>query len=175
MKQSLSYLYKRLLGKEFYTYSSEESLEALRDKLKYVFDRRWFDVNAGLYGEFVTDYEFYVSRKSTLLLTQHARTQIAGLVYLRNDRTYIDIVVKPAPQLFAFVLFFALLASVMAGMWIYRDVGSYAGALLNALGILLFSTILIGFAGMVLKDMLRWKFARIFRLKLVKNYLQAMQ
>jgi hypothetical protein len=169
MRQSFQYLLNRLLGKEFYTYSSEESLNELKDKLSNVFESRWIEVDPGLYGGFVTEYEFSVSRKSIFAFTQEARTRIDGLVYIDNDRTYVDLVVRPAPQLFAFVLFFVLLATIMAGVWIYYDVGNFVGVTLNALGVMFFSTILVGFVGMVLKDVLRWKFVSLLRLRLERK------
>jgi len=156
----------RHLISEKYTFYSKKSVADFKSELQSLFDNKWYDFSTNLTGDYTTDNEFQITKKFSLTFSKSGSsgtTKLKCKIYPSADQTFVDIVVKPNPQVYVWTIvppLFALLMLYSVLLHSTNDI-TVAIILIVLLFILPFGA---RFYGQALKEELKQAFVDTFKL-----------
>lgn len=143
-----------------------KSVGDLKAELQNLFDNKWYDFSINLTGDFISDNEFQITKKISASFSKSGSsgwTKLKCKMYSDNNKTIIDIIVKPNPQLYVWTFVPPLFAFVI----IYFIILHSTNDLTTAIIVIVFLFLLplaARFYGQATKNELKNTFADTFKL-----------
>jgi hypothetical protein len=156
----------RHLISEKYTFYSQKSVANLKAELQSLFDNKWYDFSTNLTGDFTADNEFNVTKKVSLSFSKSGSsgsTKLKCKIYPNADKAFIEIIVKPNPQLYVWTIIPPLLASWMLYSVMLHSANDLTAAII-IIAFLFIIPITVRFYGQALKTELKNTFVDAFKL-----------
>jgi hypothetical protein len=157
----------RHLISEKYTFYSEKTVADFKAELQSLFNNKWYDFSINLTGDFTSDDEFQITKKVSLSSSKYGSsgsTKLKCKMYQSDDKTFVDIIVKPNPQLYVWTIIPPLFALLMLYSVILHPTNDLTAVIIVIifLFILPFAT---RFYGQAIKVELKNTFVDAFKLK----------
>lgn len=159
-------LIPRHLRSDNYKFSSQKSIVDFKADLNSLFDSKWYNTSNNLTGQFSSDTEFQISKKILLAFFSGGSggyTKLKCKLYADNDKTIVDIVVKPNPQLYVATIIPPLVALDMLYSIIFYGTNDYV-VITIIIAILLLIPVGASFYGQSAKNELKNTFVETFKL-----------
>lgn len=156
----------RHLISEKYTFYSQKPIAGFKAELQSLFDNKWYDFSINLTGYFTSDNEFQITKKGSLSFSKSGSsgsTKLKCKIYTDIDKTAIDIIVKPNPQLYVWTIIPPLFALLMLYSVIFHPKNDIADVIIIII-VLSILPFLARFYGQTSKKELKNVFVDTFKL-----------
>lgn len=149
-----------------YIFYSQKSIADIKTELQSLFDNKWYDFSINLTGAFTSDNEFQITKKISLSFSKSgssASTKLKCKLYTDKDKTVVEIIVKPNPQLYVWTIIPPLFALLMLNSVIFHSTNNLIVAL-SLITILFIFPFAARFYGQAAKNELKKTFVDAFKL-----------
>lgn len=103
----------RHLRSDNYSFHSQKSVADLKADLQTLFDNKWYDFSINLTGDFTSDNEFQITKKISFVFSKSGSsgsTKLKCKIHADKEKTIVDVIVKPNPQLYVWTIVPPILA-----------------------------------------------------------------
>ena len=159
-------LIPRHLRPDYYSFCSQKSVGDLKTDLQTLFDNNWYDFSVNLTGDFTSDNDFQITKKISASFSKSGSSGSTSLkckVYADTDKTVVDIIVKPNPQLYVWTIVPLLFALLMLYSIVRHSTNDLTVAIVIIV-ILLLIPFAARFYGQATKTELKDTFVETFKL-----------
>jgi hypothetical protein len=158
----------RHLRKECYNYQFDYNIEEVKQKMRSTFSKKTFDFSTNLVGQFISEDEFIINEKSFGIgkaIASSVYTNIRGKFNQDNNRTILNVSVKPSPNFYFFWFAFILVGIIPLKSAYDNPSDNRLKLLIEFISISIIIPILIAIYAQVSKVNLRENFVKTFNLK----------
>ena len=149
-----------------YVLYSQKSIADFKTELQSLFDNKCYDFSVNLTGDFSSDNEFQITKKVSLSFSKSGSsgsTKLKCKIYADTDKTVVDIIVKPNPQLYVWTIIPPLFALLMLYSIILHSTNDLTVGII-IISILFLLPFAARFYGQAAKNELKNTFADTFKL-----------
>ena len=157
-------LIPKQLWKEDYLYSSDQTMDELKEDIENVFNKKWWQMGINLTGSFFAMYAFQMTPKWQLADFRNGSSiaYLNGEIITHENRTLVRFTVRPN---YTFTTLFFLAPLLMIILFITGKVQTDRNSLLGEGTFFIVFPAVMYFACIISKSSLKNRFVQTFKLK----------
>lgn len=154
------------LTSDSHTFYTKKSVDDFKTELQMLFDKKWYDFEINLTGQFISSNEFQITKKISASTTKYGHgsfTKLTCKIFSDKDDTIIDIIVKPSSQFYVLTILPPLFGLFMLYSMILHPTEDLSVGVVILVVLFIFP-FAARFYGQAAKEELIKKFATTFKL-----------